>query len=169
MSTGTWSHDAHTVVHSIRIAQQTLLETRSKHCILAALTASSINTVEPRLFDDTCQMMFAAQCEVDVLPSQLFLILVSNVFAKVRDLPKHKGLASATWLPTFVMTASSTSIHHSPMETPECADQSAFSGVHSAACDASSLTAHGKEHQEIHTQKDKTNSLIAAVHYKPAI
>lgn len=60
-----------------RIAQQTLLKTHSKHCFLSIRTASGNNTVEPRIFEGTYHVTVAFYGEIDVLPYQLFRLLVT--------------------------------------------------------------------------------------------
>lgn len=57
---GKLSNDEEASTHPICIARQTLLKLRSQNCVLVTTRASGFKKVEPRIFDETQQINFAA-------------------------------------------------------------------------------------------------------------
>lgn len=104
--------------HPVSIARQNRLKSHSEHSVLGTSTASDINNVKPKIFEETRQMTFAADDVIDVLPSQPFHILVNNFSAKVMLLPRYTMIAYAKGPPTSVMNSSSTIFQQFPMGTP---------------------------------------------------
>lgn len=79
-------------------------------------SASSFNTVEPWIFEETSEMMFATHDVIDVLPLQLVHILVTNFSKKPMKQCNHMGVMYATRSLASVMTGASTAFHQSPIE-----------------------------------------------------
>lgn len=107
-------------------------------------TASDIITVKDRTFEGTLQTIFAAHDVIDGLPSYQFHILVENSSAKEMYQPKQMVEVYAPGTSLTVVTASSASIHHFPMETSKSVVPIASSAVHPASCKETENTAHGE-------------------------
>lgn len=74
-------------------------------------------------------MRFAAHGVIEVLPLQPCHVLVFNFSANAMLLPKHTVVLYDSEAPTSVMTALTTSPHHSTKETKKCVDSNANSEV----------------------------------------
>lgn len=114
-------------------------------------------------------MTLAAHGVMGVLPSQLFPIIVTKFSAKGGKLAKHTMVAYATEPPTSVITASSSPLHQSSMDTPESVDPTSNGDVHPAPCKASKVAAHGKTQHAKEITMYRPHILVAAVNYKPKI
>lgn len=79
----------------IRMARKALLQPHTECHVMVITSASGLHTIQPRILEGIRQLTFSANGRIDVVPSQLFYILIYNFFAKVMHLPKHMVLTYA--------------------------------------------------------------------------
>lgn len=111
-------HDDEAHSHSTRSVRQTLLKLHIENCVLVTTKATSIDAIEPEIFEETHRMAFAAHGVINILPSQPFHILKANFSAIAVHLPTHMVKAYATEPFISVRTFLSTSSYPFPKKSP---------------------------------------------------
>lgn len=133
------------------------------------MRASSTNTAELSLFEETCRKTTPTHNVMEVLPFHQFHILVVKFFSKKMHLLRYM-MALYTKSPSISVKATPSILsHYLPMRNPESIEKTKFSGVHSVSCKKKKLSAHYKLKQATPTTTDSPYILRAAVHYKPTI